>query len=954
MASVEQSARRSGFSSVASLTRIWLRRLRFDGAATLVLAGVVLLTSFAVASLPRFLNEVSDDALRTIVRDAAPINRNISVERGGRISAAAGGDVFQGVIDEGDEIRIGFPGPVTQIIADQQYVVDTSNFVVSSMPDEPAAPFPRFLRMRYQQNIDQHVTLVEGRMPEPAESVEVELTEGATPAFLQVHEIAVTEATADRMETGVGDSIILRARREDLLNQGLPLSELDYVLVATVSGIIEINEPDAEYWLGDTRLHEPVIVETPDVVEIYGMGLMSPDDYERIQANVNPTLMNYGWRYFVDPDRFDAGQIDQITEDLRALEVQYGAGSITNVDENRLTTGLVRLAGVYEQQRQLTISMLSLVIAGTLVVAIAVIALLGALIATRRRESTMLARSRGASASQLGWVEAIESLIVFVPAALLGMLLAGALVPGRAPSLGLLLAIGVAVGVTALVLALALPQMTGDLGRLLTGSGESAERGRQRLVIEGVVVLAALGGLVLFRRRGLEAGSLSNPDQGFDPFLTSVPVLLTLAIGVVLLRLYPLLVRLASWLGSLRRGAVLFVGFRRIMQQPLAARLPLVVMLVATGVAVFSAIVLYSITEGQQNSTWHEVGADYRLQSVREDAALSSFLDLTAIEPIEATAEAARLQVRDVTASRPGGSFDLLAIDTEAYEVVTAGTRAAPDFPESMLIDQNIQGIGTESNPIPAIVSSNWAGSQGLSSGDIVTLEVRQTTFSVVVRDVRDRFPSLAPNRQFVVVPRASLEAADETLNLRATFIYLKAPSRASQEIRGTVRGQSFATDVVSRPDIYTDIADAPLVDGVETGFRATVVLATLYAVLAALAGIALTSRERARDLGYLRTLGLTSGQSSILTAIEQLPPAVIATGAGAGLGFLMVWLVEPGLDLSTFAGTALPADVLFDPWVVGIVAGVELITVVAAIAVYSYLTRRMQLGNVLRLGDRL
>src|SRR5690606_16979123 len=161
------------------------------------------------------------------------------------------------------------------------------------------------------------------------------------------------------------------------------------------------------------------------------------------------------------------------------------------------------------------------------------------------------------------------------------------IVAGRAPASVALIAVGVAVVAAAIVVLLALPLIRGDLGRLLGGTRPSERPGRHRIVIESVVVLMAIGGLVLFRWRGLEAGSLSNPDQGFDPFLTATPVLLALAIGIVLLRLYPLPVRLAAWLGSLRRGAVLFVGFRRIIQQPLAARLPLVVMLVATGIAVF-------------------------------------------------------------------------------------------------------------------------------------------------------------------------------------------------------------------------------------------------------------------------------------------------------------------------------------------------------------------------------
>lgn len=953
MASAERSNSRLSLGSIIPLTLINLRRLRFEGAATLVLAGVVLLTSFAVIALPRFLNHVSDDALRTAVRDAAPINRNISIDRGDRIFAANEGDPFQIVINEGTDLRSVFSQAVEQIIGDQRYVADTTNFEVSAMPGDPVVPFPRFLRIRYQQEVDPNITLLEGQMPAPAEPVEIQIVEGEDPVTLPVHEIAITPETSEEMRVGVGDSMLITPQREDQLNVGLALTELDYTMVATVSGIIEINDPDAEFWYGDTRLERPVIVENPDFVLIFGMGLMSPDDYEQLLSDTSPGRWNYSWRYFVDPDSFDAGEIDQITDDLQALEVQFGASGLSTIDENRLRTGLVRIADTYRGQRQLTISMLSLVIAGTLIVAIAVTALLGALIAARRSGATILARSRGASGRQLGWSEVIESFIVYFPAAVLGMLLATLLVPGRPAAFVIPIVVGVAIAVAVIVLLLSLPDLTGDLGGLLQATRGSDGRSRYRLVVEALVVLAAVGGLVLFRRRGLEAGSLSNPDQGFDPFLTAVPVLLTLAIGVILLRLYPLPVRLLGWFGSLRRGAVIFVGFRRINQQPLAARLPLVVMLVATGLAVFSSVVLYSITEGQQNSTWQEVGADFRLQSVRENAPVSSFVDISGVEEIEATAEGAVVEARDVSSSLRGGNFTLLAIEPGDYQDVVGGTRADPEFPEAMLIDQNVQEIGTASNPIPALVSANWTGGEEIEVGDTVEIEVRRTSFMIIVRGVRDRFASLPAGEQFVVLPRASLDVVDPTLDLRATFVYIRAPDSLNDELRATVRGQSFATEFVSRPELFEDIAGAPLVDGVETGFRATVVLATLYAVLAALAGIALTARERARDLGYLRTLGLTSRQAAVLTAIEQLPPAVIAAGAGAGLGFLMVWLVEPGLDLSTFAGTTLPTEVVVDGQVVLLVAGIELLTVLVAIAVYSYLTRRMQLGNVLRLGDR-
>ena len=949
---MERTGQRRLDGSVIRLAAFNLRRLRFDSVATLVLAAVVALSAFAVVALPRFLNQTSDDALREAVRTAAPINRNMSIEQGMDIPPATD-DVFGNVAARGDEFRGGFSEPVNEIIGDQRYVVDSVNFEVSTFPGDPVAPFPRFFRFRYQDEIAQHVTLIDGRLPQPAQSIDVALVEGQPAEALPVYEVAITQETADLMSAGLGDSIILRPQREDPLTSGATLTEIDFDIVATVSGIIQIDVPDAEYWFGDTRLHEPFVLENPDFVQIFGMGLMAPEAYGELRADTAPVLWRFNWRYYVEPDNLDAGKIGRISDELRTLEVQFGAAGLTGVGEPRLRSGLVRIVNVYESQRQLTISMLSLVIAALFVVATAVSALLGALIAARRTDSTLLSRSRGATAGQLGLAQALESLLLFAPAALIGYVAAVLIVSGRGSPIDLPLALVVAIVAAITVVVLAYPLLSRALGELLRSDRPVDAASGARLVIEGGIVVAALAGVILFRRRGLEAGSLSDPDQGFDPFLTAVPVLLSLALGVVILRVYPLAIRFLGWVGSLRRGAVGFVGFRRLHQQPLAARLPLVVMLVATGIAVFAGVVLFSITEGQQESTWQEVGADYRIQSVREDAPVSRLVEFSDVEGIEAIAEGASLQVRHADNVLPQGTIAMLAIDTVDYQSVAAGTRADPDFPEAMLIDQNVQEIGTDSNPIPAIVSSSLLGGDGLSSGDVLRFEVRRTEFSIVVREVRDRFSSLDPDDPFVVVPRDSLAAVDPTLDLRATAVYVRAPDSVGDELTETIRSQSLATEIVSRPELFHDLASAPLVDGVERGFRVTVVLATLYAVLAAVAGIALTARERARDIGYLRTLGLTARQASVLTAIEQTPPALFATVFGAALGFVLVWLIEPGLDLSTFAGTTLPTNVLLDPRVIGLVAGAELAALAIAIGAYSYVTRTMNLGNVLRLGDQ-
>src|SRR5690606_18293206 len=112
------------------------------------------------------------------------------------------------------------------------------------------------------------------------------------------------------------------------------------------------------------------------------------------------------------------------------------------------------------------------------------------------------------------------------------------------------------------------------------------------------------------------------------PYLAAVPILLGLATGLAALRLYPLPVRFLAWLGSLRRDLVLFVGLRRVAGQAASLRRPLLVILLAVALAVFSTVIQRSISEGQIESAWQDVGAAYRVEPPLPGGTLSGAIDL--------------------------------------------------------------------------------------------------------------------------------------------------------------------------------------------------------------------------------------------------------------------------------------------------------------------------------------
>lgn len=953
MARASTAPRMGGIATLWSVTALNLRRLRRDAGVVGPLLSLILLTSLLLSAVPQLFNQMSDDALRVMLDDAPAVVRNIAVGQLSFIPGSVSEDVFANVDEEGADFQEDLPTSIQDVIQQRLYVVESPRFTISDMPGQSTSAFPRFLRLRYQQGIAEHTQLVEGRLPQPRDPQEYTDPETGETELLPVIEYAASQETLDQIGLTIGSQVVLRPDNEDTLFRGVPLSLLEYAVIAEVSGIIQPTELTDPYWYGDPQLHRAQVLENPDFVLIFAMGLLAPEDYDRLLALTQPGHWRYTWRYFIDSQHIDAGGLTTLAADIRNQEVLYGSLVTAANFEPTFSTGLPRLFNQYFGQRRVAISALSLVSIGLLAIAGAVTAVLAALIAERRRDATILARGRGASARQLGIATVTEGLLLALPAAFLGYLLVIAFVGGRSSPWSVVAFVGVAVAAALLLLLAATPFLRRDLGALHSRYELPTRATARRVVFEFLIAGLAIAGVILLRRRGLSTDTISGMDGEFDPYLAAVPVLVGLAVGLLTLRLFPLPIRLLSWLGSLRRDLVLFLGARRVSQQPAAARLPILVILLAVAVAVFASVLLYTIDDWQKEASWQLVGADYAVDSGANGAPLYSGVDLSGVEEIEASALAyINIEIGVLSEPPTPGSVALAAIDTDDYTAVTEGTRGAPNFPEVMLREQLIQDIGTPNNPIPVVVSSNWLGNATLERGDTFNLGIGSRPVTFVVRDVRERFLGLPVGQPFVVAPLQSVQALNPDRPLRPTTLYLRADEDDGEAILTTLRSQTVSTNFDSRYAEYRDIHDSPLVNGVLRGFQLTVVLAGLYAALAAVAALALTARTRARDLGYLRTLGLSTSQAVWLTVIEQLPPLILAGTLGGALGIGIARLIEPGLNLSVFVDDILPISLLIDwPAIIAIAVGLTVLVGIS-IGIFSYLARHENLGQVLRVGE--
>jgi len=929
------------------LVRFNLRRLGSDGAAPWVIGGVVLVAAFAAVAVPRYLNRVSDEAVAAVLEDANPRSRNVMIEQGLRIQPDTDAAPLSHIVDQGDDFASEFPPELTDVISGRTFFMDSQTFLVSQYPGDVGDPPQRTLRFRYQSEISDWIEIVDGRLPAPAEPIQVSFDDGESFVELAVHEMAVTAQTAGLMQLGVGDRAVIAPQVPDPLAIGVPSSRLQYMLVVEVAGIIELREPSNDYWFGDERLHRASLSAdpgNPDATIVAATALVAPEDYRQLLRETRPVLWNYGWRFFVDPSRFDAGDTAAIAGGLQELQLNLGAGSRGAIDEPRLTTSLDALFNRFEGQRAVTVASLSLVGAGLAVLALSLVAMLGVLTGQRRRPATVLQRGRGGTVGQLWRAQFVEGLVIYLPVAFAGFWTARLLIDAREPAaVAALLLVGVAI-VAALWAAMAVS------GRNLTGddtpTGESTKR---RIVVEILVGVAGIGGLLLFRRRGLTATTLGGSTD-FDPLLAAVPVLLGLTIGLAALRAYPLIVRTAGWVGARWGDVVAFVALRRLRAQSLPTQLPLVVTIVAVGMAVFGVLVSASVSQARSNGAWQEVGADFRLESFGTDDVLSPLLDISGVGGIEATADAALFEGRlALDRSVAGVPTSVLALDLIDYIAVTTGTPVDARFPDSVIAPLMV----TISDPIPSILSEMVLNDRAVNPGDV--LELRLTSLIRVplfVEQTRTHFPGLSAGESFVVLDRSALAAAAPGLDLQTTDRYLRAPAELVDPLRAAV-GEGFATRLSSRAEIDAQLSAEPLIAAVDAGYRISVVLASLFAVLAALAAIALSSNERARDVAMLRTLGLSVREGGLMTLVEQVPWVVFAVLSGVGFGAALSWLIAPAVELSSFTGVETPVDITFTWAPILAVAVAVVAALVLAVGAYSYRFRRTSLGDVLRVGDQ-
>ena len=916
-----------------------LRRLRAERGVAVLLFVLIALTSFAVAAGPRLFNRVADAGIRYEAERGTANQRNLQLTVAGTVSASQDAP-FGRVVDRGESLRTRLPESIQGLIGEARFVVDAPRFGLADPPN-----FRTFITLRQQDGVEDHVELTGGRWPEP-----VEPDPGADPPAPPTFEVVLSEATLATTGVQVGDRLAANVDPNDPLLRNLfprPSSAVEVVVV----GQFVVLDVLAPYWYDDRGLADAAIGGTEDSPIAFATALFAPDAYADTLALGLP--MRYRWRFFVDPARIDAGAIDVLEADLRRVEAANSTTGALRPGATQFRSGLLDIVERYLNQRASSEAALSVAALGPLTVAAGAMGLIGVLIVRRRRGGLALARGRGASAGQILATQLWEGLLIAVPAAVVGLLVATAVVPARPSELSSTGALLVSIGATALLLGATWPVARRARRDLERDDPPVFRLAPRRLMFEGLIVTLSLAAAWLLRERGVGAGQAGG-GSGFDPFLAAAPVLVGLSVGLLTLRLYPAPVRALAWLSARRRSLVPALGLRTLGRRPTTGYLPVLILMLTVAIGTFSSIVGVSIERSQTEVSWRDVGADYRIQAFGRTG-LDPGITVAGI-PGVADIAAGLIAVDAPLSTGPAQRFSILfeAVEPTAYDEVLAGTpvelRMTPPFADAPVGPD----AGTAEAPIPLVLSRRMpAGNERIPDGTLVEMGIRGQEMTFQVIGVRDGFPGIPPSEPFAIAPYPSIVAAWRGEPLQPNLLLFRAPQSSDEAIRAAVSGVANPPTLVSRYERFAEMHDAPLVSAVTGGFVVALLLALAYAALAIVAVAILHAHQRSREVAFLRTLGTSTGQLAGLTILEQGLPVILALGVGVGLGFGLAWLLAPGIDLSAFSSPGVTVLLEID-WVS--IAGVALLVVamvVVAVGGSALVAKRADLGHALRIGEQ-
>jgi len=582
----------------------WLELVLFAG----ILLAVSLLASGVI-----FSDMLAEAALRHALTQASPPEANVWVR------VFSGQDAPPTVEGRAAYYRAGLDFADKRVssrfepyINDQARLIETSTFFFLGHPQlELANDIRPRGEIKYMTGLaPKRSKILRGRWPYTGPN-------GGSPVPGQPLEVAIDVLGAELLGLDVG------ARMEAVPAASFPDPP---PIAVDIVGVFQRDNPDDEFWYGtkkafsyqDDRWTIVPLFTTEDAIlrQIYAL-------YPTLYTDVT-------WFYYLDREAIEAGQVDDILDVLRLVKYDVR----TRLNNSSTGIRLDKVLNDYKEQlllARIPLYLILFMITGILTYFLALIT--GLVVKSRAVEIAML-KSRGATSLQVGVLAVIEGLILSVPAALLGPLLALAVVRvlgqvffglGGSEDLATVpvvlssnaFLVGLAGGLLGVVVLTGTTLMAARQG-IVEFRQSGARPARTPFVHRYYLDMLLLGLISLMwwqiqNRGAFLVRPLGNQGLELDYSLLIGPVLLLLAVGLIVMRIFPIGVGLLARISEPVAPAWLVQGLRHVSRDPVVPGSLVVLLMFATALGFIGSAFSSTLERSQRDRALYAAGAGLRI-----------------------------------------------------------------------------------------------------------------------------------------------------------------------------------------------------------------------------------------------------------------------------------------------------------------------------------------------------
>ena len=573
----------------------------------------------------------------------------------------------------------------------------------------------------YLPNLQSHITITDGLFPG---NVTGELLED-----ISVVKVLVNAKDAAIFGLQIGDRMSAVPYWDDSISH----------VTAEVVGTFEKNNQDDLYWSIEQKAFMYAASDAFKTIPLY----LNEDVYMgQLASKFLDLETTYVWMFDIDRESINSSNASNLASNI----TYFGNRLDSELNRFVIRTELDKSLQRYDTRILFTkLQMYVVLIMITFVVLYYVVALSSLVVEERRFEVSKL-RSRGASSSQILSVFVIEGATISFFATLLGPLIAvggisllgflpgfheindGTFLSARLTYRALFMSI---LGGVLSFLALMIPSI--QASRLMVSDERTKSNRPNRLTIISryyIDVIVLIVSLFLFNQLN-EQGSMAARgllgDVKVNQIMLAVPAVMLIASALVILRIFPLVMSIASRLLSryLPVGVALIMW--QISRNPSNYSRLVLLLILMTGLGIFVSSFGGTLNKNFEDRVYYSHGSDVRLSSVSlNSSGLSKPLTkkIESMEGVSAVSASARMMSTDVTKTFGSDSIAVLGIDTNKFE---QSVWYRDDFSESSLseISNTLQETDTKGIELP---------DKSRSFGVLVKSDTNRPTTALVAR----------------------------------------------------------------------------------------------------------------------------------------------------------------------------------------------------------------------------